>query len=94
MKENRWYNNGIPPEKVPEEGVWLLHVDGSTTTQGSRIGIVMTSPQREDMEFAIIFEFKASNKEAEYESTRSRHEDGSRGWGSTPRGLLELPANS
>ncbi|KAL0413829.1 UNVERIFIED_CONTAM: Ribonuclease HI [Sesamum radiatum] len=47
---------------------WLLHVDGSSTTQGSGAGIVITTPQGEDLEFAIKFEFKASNNEAEYEA--------------------------
>ncbi|KAL0457882.1 UNVERIFIED_CONTAM: hypothetical protein Slati_0415400 [Sesamum latifolium] len=40
---------------------WLLHVDGSSTIQGSGAGIVITSPQGEDMEFAVKFDFKASN---------------------------------
>ncbi|KAL0408144.1 UNVERIFIED_CONTAM: hypothetical protein Sradi_1748800 [Sesamum radiatum] len=46
---------------------WLLHVDGSSTTQGSGAGIVITTPQGEDLEFAIKFGFKTSNNEAEYE---------------------------
>ncbi|KAL0400239.1 UNVERIFIED_CONTAM: Retrovirus-related Pol polyprotein from transposon [Sesamum radiatum] len=54
---------------------WLLHVDGSSTTQGSGAGIVITTPQGEDLEFAIKFDFKASNSEAEYDY---RHEDGPR----------------
>ncbi|KAL0355803.1 UNVERIFIED_CONTAM: hypothetical protein Sradi_4027200 [Sesamum radiatum] len=29
---------------------WLLHVDGSSTTQGSGAGIVITTPQGEDLE--------------------------------------------
>ncbi|KAL0373592.1 UNVERIFIED_CONTAM: hypothetical protein Sradi_3274900 [Sesamum radiatum] len=47
---------------------WLLHVDGSSTTQGSGAGIVITTPQGEDLEFAIKFDFKASNNEVEYEA--------------------------
>ncbi|KAL0463145.1 UNVERIFIED_CONTAM: hypothetical protein Slati_0202100 [Sesamum latifolium] len=47
---------------------WLLHVDGSSTIQGSGAGIVITTPQGEDLEFAIKFGFKASNNEAEYEA--------------------------
>ncbi|KAL0440069.1 UNVERIFIED_CONTAM: hypothetical protein Slati_2489900 [Sesamum latifolium] len=38
---------------------WLLHVDGSSTAQGSGAGIVITTPQGEDLEFAIKFGFKA-----------------------------------
>ncbi|KAL0320221.1 UNVERIFIED_CONTAM: hypothetical protein Sradi_5283600 [Sesamum radiatum] len=47
---------------------WLLHVDGSSTAQGSGASIVITTPQGEDLEFAIKFGFKASNNEAEYEA--------------------------
>ncbi|KAL0288773.1 UNVERIFIED_CONTAM: hypothetical protein Scaly_2720700 [Sesamum calycinum] len=59
---------GTTQEKVLEERPWLLHVDGSSTAQGSGAGAVITSPQGEDVEFAIKFDFKASNNEAEYEA--------------------------
>ncbi|KAL0453044.1 UNVERIFIED_CONTAM: hypothetical protein Slati_1282500 [Sesamum latifolium] len=65
-----------------QDQVWLLHVDGSSTTQGSGAGIVITTPQGEDLEFAIKFGFKASNNEAEYEALvigmRMAHEAGAR----------------
>ncbi|KAL0303338.1 UNVERIFIED_CONTAM: hypothetical protein Sradi_6201900 [Sesamum radiatum] len=61
---------------------WLLHVDGSSTAQGSGAGIVITTPQGVNLEFAIKFGFKASNNEAEYEtlviSMRTAHEMGAR----------------
>ncbi|KAL0411147.1 UNVERIFIED_CONTAM: hypothetical protein Slati_3704400 [Sesamum latifolium] len=61
---------------------WLLHVDGSSTAQGSGAGIVITTPQGEDLEFVIKFGFKASNNEAEYEALvigmRMAHEIGAR----------------
>ncbi|KAL0405116.1 UNVERIFIED_CONTAM: hypothetical protein Slati_3825500 [Sesamum latifolium] len=61
---------------------WLLHVDGSSTAQGSGAGIVITTPQGEDLEFTIKFSFKASNNEAEYEALvigmRMAHETGAR----------------
>ncbi|KAL0302803.1 UNVERIFIED_CONTAM: hypothetical protein Scaly_3021100 [Sesamum calycinum] len=59
---------GKPEEEVSKERPWLLHVDGSSTTQGSGAGVVITSPQGEDMEFVIKFDFKASNNETEYEA--------------------------
>ncbi|KAL0295870.1 UNVERIFIED_CONTAM: hypothetical protein Sangu_3180100 [Sesamum angustifolium] len=59
---------GTTQEEVPKERPWLLHVDGSSTVQGSGAGVVITSPQGEDMEFAIKFDFKASKNEAEYEA--------------------------
>ncbi|KAL0373391.1 UNVERIFIED_CONTAM: hypothetical protein Sradi_3255100 [Sesamum radiatum] len=57
---------GISLEDNSKTEKWLLHVDGSFTTQGSGAGIVITSPQGEDLEFAVKFDFKASNNEAEY----------------------------
>ncbi|KAL0402736.1 UNVERIFIED_CONTAM: hypothetical protein Slati_4303500 [Sesamum latifolium] len=61
---------------------WLLHVDGSSTAQDSGASIVITTPQDEDLEFAIKFGFKASNNEVEYEALvigmRMAHETGAR----------------
>ncbi|KAL0327864.1 UNVERIFIED_CONTAM: hypothetical protein Scaly_2219000 [Sesamum calycinum] len=59
---------GINQEEVPKDRPWLLHMDGSSTIQGSGAGVVTTSPQGEDMEFAIKFEFNTSNNEVEYEA--------------------------
>ncbi|KAL0433450.1 UNVERIFIED_CONTAM: hypothetical protein Slati_2679300 [Sesamum latifolium] len=73
---------GMSVEDTSQDQVWLLHVDGSSTTQGSGAGIVVTSPQGEDLEIAIKFDFKASNNEAEYEALvigmRMAHEAGAR----------------
>ncbi|KAL0358258.1 UNVERIFIED_CONTAM: hypothetical protein Sangu_0675200 [Sesamum angustifolium] len=60
----------------------LLHVDGSSTIQGSSAGIVITYPQGEDLEFAAKFSFKAPNNKAEYEALvigmKMAHEEGTR----------------
>ncbi|KAL0402712.1 UNVERIFIED_CONTAM: hypothetical protein Slati_4301100 [Sesamum latifolium] len=73
---------GMAVEDTSSDQVWLLHVDGSSTTQGSGAGIVITSPQGGDLEFAIKFDFKASNNETEYEALvicmRMAHEAGAR----------------
>ncbi|KAL0411565.1 UNVERIFIED_CONTAM: Retrovirus-related Pol polyprotein from transposon.6 [Sesamum latifolium] len=59
---------GTTQEEVFEERPWLLHVDGSSTAQGSGAGIVLNTPQGDDMEFIVKFEFKASNNEVKYEA--------------------------
>ncbi|KAL0420242.1 UNVERIFIED_CONTAM: hypothetical protein Slati_3047100 [Sesamum latifolium] len=41
---------GMSVEDTPSDQVWLLHMDGSSTTQGSGAGIVITSPQGEDLD--------------------------------------------
>ncbi|KAL0458377.1 UNVERIFIED_CONTAM: hypothetical protein Slati_0464900 [Sesamum latifolium] len=73
---------GAPLEETSKDEKWLLHVDGSSTAQGSGAGIVITSPRGEDLEFAVKFDFNASNNEAEYEAfiagMRMAHEAGAR----------------
>ncbi|KAL0409774.1 UNVERIFIED_CONTAM: hypothetical protein Sradi_1911800 [Sesamum radiatum] len=59
---------GTTQEEVSEARPWLLHVDGSSTAQGSGADIVLTTRQGDDIEFAVKFEFKASNNETEYEA--------------------------
>ncbi|KAL0319761.1 UNVERIFIED_CONTAM: hypothetical protein Sradi_5237600 [Sesamum radiatum] len=63
---------GAPPDETSRNEKWLLHVDGSSTIQRSGASILITSPEGEDLEFAIKFGFKASNNEAEYEAFSSR----------------------
>ncbi|KAL0457773.1 UNVERIFIED_CONTAM: hypothetical protein Slati_0404500 [Sesamum latifolium] len=69
-------------KEASQDQKWLLHVDGSSTAQGSGADIVITTPQGEDLEFAIKFDFKASNNEAEYEALviglRMAHETGAK----------------
>ncbi|KAL0415865.1 UNVERIFIED_CONTAM: hypothetical protein Slati_3418400 [Sesamum latifolium] len=69
-------------KEASQDQKWLLHVDDSSTAQGSGAGIVITTPQSEDLEFAIKFDFKASNNEAEYEALviglRMAHETGAK----------------
>ncbi|KAL0291448.1 UNVERIFIED_CONTAM: hypothetical protein Sradi_7026100 [Sesamum radiatum] len=50
---------GTTHEEVSRARPWLLHIDGSSTAQRSGTDIVLTTPQREVMEFAIKFKFKA-----------------------------------
>ena len=45
-----------------------LYVDGASNVQGSRAGLILTSPEGIDIEYALIFGFQASNNEAEYEA--------------------------
>ncbi|KAL0303235.1 UNVERIFIED_CONTAM: hypothetical protein Sradi_6191600 [Sesamum radiatum] len=73
---------GVPSEEASKDVKWLLHVGGSSTIQGSGAGIVITSPQGEDLEFAVQFGFNSSNNEAEYEALvaglKIAHEAGAR----------------
>ena len=47
---------------------WKLSVDGASNSQGSGAGLILTSPEGIDIEYALRFGFHASNNEAEYEA--------------------------
>ena len=48
--------------------IWRLSIDGAANAQGSDAGLILTSLDYIDMEYALRFGFKASNNEAEYEA--------------------------
>ena len=48
--------------------IWKLSVDGASKAQGSGAGLILTSPEGIDIEYALRFGFQASNNEAEYEA--------------------------
>ena len=47
---------------------WKLSIDGASNAQGSGPGLILTSPEDIDIEYALIFGFHTSNNEAEYEA--------------------------
>ena len=57
--------NTQAPTDLP---IWKLSVDGATNAQGSGAGLILTSPEGIDIEYALRFGFQASNNEAEYEA--------------------------
>ena len=48
--------------------IWRLSIDGAANAQGSGAGLILTSPDGIDVEYALRFGFQASNNEAEYEA--------------------------
>ena len=48
--------------------IWRLSVDGVANAQGSGVGLILTSLEGIDIEYALRFRFQASNNEAEYEA--------------------------
>ncbi|KAL0416039.1 UNVERIFIED_CONTAM: hypothetical protein Slati_3435800 [Sesamum latifolium] len=47
---------------------YLLDVDGASTLTGIGVGVVLTSPKGDELEYALRFDYKASNNETEYEA--------------------------
>ena len=49
-----------------------LSVDGAVNSQGSGAGLILTSPDGIDVEYALSFGFQGSNNEAKYEAIIAR----------------------
>ncbi|GKB53939.1 reverse transcriptase domain-containing protein [Tanacetum coccineum] len=58
------------PMEVEEElpDPWTLFTYGSSCIDGSGAGLILTSPDRTKLTYALRFEFDATNNEAEYEA--------------------------
>ncbi|XP_042415389.1 uncharacterized protein LOC122004592 [Zingiber officinale] len=54
--------------QTSSEETWKVYVDGSTTHQGSGVGILLISPQGDILQLAVRLNFRATNNEAEYEA--------------------------
>ena len=52
----------------PDFPILRLSVDGAANSQGSGAGLILTSPNEIDMEYALRLGFQASNNEVEYEA--------------------------
>ncbi|KAH0969503.1 hypothetical protein GBA52_028641 [Prunus armeniaca] len=54
------FNTSVP--------IWILHVDGSANQQGCGATLVLTTLDGAKVEYALRFNFRTSNNEAEYEA--------------------------
>ncbi|KAM1242111.1 hypothetical protein ACFX2G_034503 [Malus domestica] len=52
----------------PTAPAWSLYVDGSSNQQGCGAELVLPTPDKVVMEYALRFKFNASNNEAKYEA--------------------------
>ena len=57
-----------PAQSGDDLPIWKLSVDGASNAQGSGAGLILTSLEGIDIEYALRFGFHASNNEAEYEA--------------------------
>ena len=65
------FNPAEPTEATqltPDLPIWRLSVDRAANAQGSGAGLILTSPDGIDVEYALRFGFQASNSEAKYEA--------------------------
>ena len=63
-------NTPAPPTETtqlaPDLPIWRMSFNRIANSQGSEAGLILTSPDRIDVEYALRFGFQASNNEAEY----------------------------
>ena len=55
-------------QTMTDLSIWKLSVDGASNAQGSGAGLILTSPERIDIEYTLRFGFHTSNNEVEYEA--------------------------
>ncbi|GKC64623.1 reverse transcriptase domain-containing protein [Tanacetum coccineum] len=53
-------------EELPEP--WILFIDGSSYTDGSGTGLILTNPEGMEFTYALRFRFDATNNEGKYEA--------------------------
>ncbi|XP_023743054.1 uncharacterized protein LOC111891220 [Lactuca sativa] len=63
-KEKVW----VVEEAPMEQGSWTLYTDGASSREGLGSGLILTSPEGEEVTYALRFDFHTSNNEAEYEA--------------------------
>jgi hypothetical protein len=54
--------------KNQDEPTWTLHTDGASNTEGSGSGLILVSPEGDELTYALRCNFKSSNNETEYEA--------------------------
>ncbi|GJR92055.1 reverse transcriptase domain-containing protein [Tanacetum coccineum] len=57
----------IKDEEAPPDP-WILFTDGSSCTDGSGAGLIITNPEGMEFIYALRFRFDATNNEAEYKA--------------------------
>ena len=54
-------------QEETSEPAWILHVDRASNTQGCSADLILTNIDWMVTEYTLLFSFKASNNQAEYE---------------------------
>ena len=66
-----WTEVHLPTTDVTHE-YWTMYFDGSVMAPGSGAGVVLISPDRSRLRYAIRLHFSASNNAAKYEALINR----------------------
>jgi ribonuclease HI len=55
-----------PPKEKPEH--WIMYFDDALNLEGTRAGVLLISPQGEQLKYVLQIHYKASNSGAKYEA--------------------------
>jgi ribonuclease HI len=55
-----------PPNERPEH--WIMYFDGALNLEGAGAGVLLISPQGEQLKYVLQIHYRASNNGAEYEA--------------------------
>ncbi|KAK9049882.1 hypothetical protein SSX86_031149 [Deinandra increscens subsp. villosa] len=58
----------LSQESEGMDSLWRLYTDGSVGSDGSGAGLMLVSPEGDELTYALKFNFDTSNNEAEYEA--------------------------
>jgi ribonuclease HI len=55
-------------ETQTQDEVWDLYTDGASNDEWSGVGLILISPEKTELTYALRLDFKSSSNEAEYEA--------------------------
>ena len=55
-------------EEEPPMETWMVQTDGSATKKVEGTGVVLISPEKETLKYAVRLQFPTTNNKAEYEA--------------------------
>uniref|UniRef100_A0A2N9GDQ3 Uncharacterized protein n=1 Tax=Fagus sylvatica TaxID=28930 RepID=A0A2N9GDQ3_FAGSY len=61
-------NDDEPTEDVKQASKWTISIDGSSTRDSGRVGIVLKSPEGDTIKQVVRLQYPTTNNEAEYEA--------------------------
>ncbi|GJW68755.1 reverse transcriptase domain-containing protein [Tanacetum coccineum] len=68
MEEHEAIETKAPKHLRTEADIWKLYTDGASKEHGSRAGIILVDPKRDEYPYALRLNFANSNKYAEYKA--------------------------
>ncbi|XP_076930632.1 uncharacterized protein LOC143595532 [Bidens hawaiensis] len=72
FRESNQEETEVDDLKGPEEPLWNLYTDGASNEEGSRVGLILISPEGIELTYAVRLNFPNINNEAEYEALLAR----------------------